>query len=253
MDLQLCEPATEGALDANPEYVAERKLDGVRALADEGRILTRSGRDVTHHFPEIDPPEHHVLDGEIITTDFAFESALRRVQTEDRFKVDLLADQLPARLVAFDVLEVNGGDVRDEPLTERKELLEASIPSDAGIVPVTVHDDARALWEQAQTEGWEGIILKDPTAPYRGDRTDEWLKLKDWNEGTYPVVDTERTENGGFVVYLDVGDDEPQRVVVNGQLDQADVRDASEVEVQYLETTDDGRLRKPSFRGVADA
>lgn len=252
-DLQLCEPAIPAEIDTYPDYVAERKLDGVRALASEGRILTRSGRDVTNSFPEIQPPEHHTFDCEIITSDFSFESALRRVQTEDRFKVDLMSEQCPARLVVFDALKVNGGDVREKPLSERKELIAPSIPSDSGIVDVTVYDDAKELWDRAQSDGWEGIILKDPNAPYQGERSDSWLKIKDWEEGVFPVIETERTDNGGFVVHVDIGDDDPQKVVVNGHDDQASVKEAGEVEVQYLEKTESGRLRKPSFRGVVIA
>lgn len=250
-DLQLAEATTPAEIDAYPEYVAERKLDGVRALATEGRLKTRSGNDVTERFPEIDPPEHHTLDGEIITTDFTFETALRRVQTEDRFTVEMLAERFPARLVAFDALDVNGSDVREKPQSERRELLEPSIPEGSGIVPVTTHADPGALWEQAQAEGWEGIILKDPAAPYDGGRGDNWLKVKDWEEGTFEVVETERTDAGGFVAHVEIGAAEPQKVVINGHDDQATVSAGDQVEVQYLERSENDRLRKPSFRGVA--
>lgn len=251
MDLQLCEPATPADIEAHPEWLGERKIDGVRVLADEGRLRTRSGRDVTASFPEIDPPEHHIIDGEVITHDFEFESTLRRVQTEDSFKVELLAEGCPASLVAFDALAINGGDVTDEPLAERKELLAGSIPDDSGMVRITPSDDPLTLWERAQAEGWEGIVLKDPDSAYVGERSDSWLKIKDWEESVFPIEDYERTENDGFVIYVDVGADDLQKVAVNGQSDQADVQEADQAEIQYLERTDADRLRKPSFRGVA--
>lgn len=250
-DLQLCDPATPAEIDAHPEFVAERKLDGVRAVASEGRIKTRSGNDVTKRFPEIDPPEHHTFDGEIITADFTFESALRRVQTQDAFKIEMLADNSPARLVAFDALRINESDVRERPQAERRELLGPSIPEGAGIVPITTHDDAMALWEQAQANGWEGIILKDPDAPYQGKRTNAWLKIKDWCEQAFEVVETEETDNGGYVAYVEIGDDEPQKVAVNAEADRETVQPGAEIQVQFLERSDNDRLRKPSFRGVA--
>lgn len=251
-DLQLCKAATPAEIEERDGWLAERKIDGVRVLADQGRLLTRSGRDVTHSFPEIDPPEHHTIDGEIITHDFEFESTLRRVQTEDKFKVELLAEGLPASLVAFDVLVVNGGDVTDEHLAERAELLEGSIPAKSGIVPITQSSNPAEYWEKAQANGWEGIVLKDPESTYDGERSDTWLKVKDWQEETFPIEDYEHTDNDGFVIYVDVGADDPQKVAVNGQADQADVqKGADSAEVQYLERTDADRLRKPSFRGVA--
>lgn len=251
-DLQLAQATTPAAVEEREGWLAERKLDGVRAVAVDGRLKTRSGNDVTASFPEIDPPDVHVLDGEIITTDFTFETALRRVQTEDRFTVELLADQYPARLVVFDVLEVNGGDVTDQPLTERKELIGPSIPSESGLIEISTSDDPAALWDEAQAKEWEGIMLKDPDAEYRRERTDRWLKIKDWEEETFPILDHEHTDDGGFVVYVDVGTDEPQKVAVNGQADQADVQEGAEqAEVQFLERSDNDRLRKPSFRGVA--
>lgn len=251
-DLQLCEPATPAAVEDHPEWIAERKLDGVRAVARDGRIETRSGNDVTERFPEIDPPDHHVIDGEIVTGDFVFETALRRVQTEDTFKVEMLAEKFPARLVAFDVLEVNGGDVRGEPLRERKELLGPSLPNGSGIVPITPHADPVALWGQATEEGWEGVVLKDPESHYVGKRSDSWLKIKDWEEDTFPILHCEETESGGFVAFVDIGTDDPQKVAVNGEEGRAKVENGADAAVvQYLERSDNNRLRKPSFRGVA--
>lgn len=252
VDLQLAEVATPDKLADHSDRLAERKLDGVRCYTENGRLHTRSGRDVTASFPEIDAPDHHILDGELVTADMEFESALRRVQTEKGFAVEMLAKRFPAMLVVFDVLAVNDGDVREKPLTERQELLGPSIPDDAGMVQATAHDDPTALWDRATAEGWEGIMLKDPDAPYRGGRGDGWLKLKDWSRDTFPIIDTETTENGGFVVLVEIGADEPQKVVVNGRDDQATVQNGVDAaEIQYLERSPDGRLRKPSFKGIA--
>lgn len=252
MDLQLAEAATPDDLPDYAEWLAERKLDGVRAYTSEGHLFTRSGRDVTASFPEVSPPEHHVFDGELVTHDFQFETAVRRANTERPFAVEMLSDAFPATFVVFDVLEVNGGDVREQPLTERQALVGPSIPDDAGMVQITTHDDAAALWEQATAEEWEGIMLKDPDAAYDGGRGDGWLKVKNWSEATFPIVGHEYTDNDGFVIFVDHGDDDPQKVVVNGQDDQAAVESgADEAEVQYLERSKNGRLRKPSVKGVA--
>lgn len=254
IDLQLAEMVTPDEITDYPDWLAERKHDGVRAYTKDGRLYTRRGNDITARLPEIDPPEHHVLDGELVAIDgneiAPFETTLRRVQTEDRFKVDLLADRYPARLVVFDALFINDGDVRDKPLTERQALIGPSIPETSGIVETTVHSDGLNLWDQATDRGWEGIMLKDPDAPYRGKRSDDWLKVKDWKQDTFRILDYEHTDDGGFVIYVDIGTDDPQKVAVQQPGDRREIEAGADVAtVQFLERSPNNRLRKPSFKG----
>lgn len=257
IDPQLC---AEGAPDAATfeQGHAERKLDGVRATSRDGRLYGRRGDDLTHKFPEIAPelPETATLDGELVTRDFKFPSILRRVQTEKPFKIDLLSESTPAVFVAFDILRTRDGEViRERPQTERSAALDKEL---AGyrwkdqVIPITRHDDPATLWERATANEWEGIIVKDPDAPYvEGKRSDAWLKVKNWKEGVYPIHSFETTDNDGFVIYVDAGHDRPQKVAVGGASDQATVRaGADRATIQYLERTDAGRLRKPSFKGV---
>lgn len=252
MELQLCRAAPPEAAADHPDRIAERKLDGVRVHTPGGRLVTRSGNDITASVPEVGVPPGLTLDGELVTTDFEFESAVRRVQTEDRFKVEMLAERLPARLVAFDILEADGEDLRDRPLTERKERLTPAVRSAEGVIEITSSRDPEYLWQTATAEGWEGIVIKEPSSPYRGERSDDWLKVKDWREGEFDVIGHEYTDNDGFVIYVDIGTDDPQKVAVNGEADRRAVEaGVDRAEVQYLERSRNDRLRKPSFRGVA--
>lgn len=252
MDLQLAEAITPDDLDAHRDRVAELKLDGVRIYTEGGRLYTRRGNDVTASFPEIDAPEAHVLDGEVLCITGGFDATLRRVQTEKPFAVEMLSERHPAHLWVFDALRINDGDVRDRPLLDRKELIPPSLPSDANIHYLDHADDVLDLWDQATDEGREGIMLKDPEATYEAGRGRNWLKLKDWKEATFPVVGHEHTDNDGFVIFVDIGTDEPQKVVVNGHDDQRAVEAGIDAaEIQYLERSVNNRLRKPSFRGVA--
>lgn len=252
MELALAEAITPDDLDDYLDRVAEPKLDGVRCYTEGGRLFTRSGRDVTAAFPEIDAPDAHVLDGELIVSGGGFRTVNRRVQTEDRFAIELLEQKHPARLVVFDALRINGGDVTDKPLTERQALIEPSLPSGSGLIHVVTYDDPLDLWDRAVDNEWEGIMVKDPDAPYEGGRGRDWLKVKRWSEDAFPVVGHEHTDNDGFVIYVDIGTDEPQKVVVNGRDDQTEVEAGIDAaEIQYLERSVNGRLRKPSFKGVA--
>lgn len=246
-EFQLCEAAKDERLE---EYVAERKLDGTRIMSVDGKLINRRGRNVTDKFPEIDVPEETV-DGEIITDDFDFNTLLRRLNTEDRYKIrEVYPREYTAYFVAFDVLEVDGEDLTDLSLLERKERLDVSEYDN--VMEITTRDDPEELWDEAMENNWEGIILKDPESTYDGDRSDTWLKMKYWKEELFDVVGTKITENDGFVVLVDVEDDEPQKVVVNGHDDQEEVeRGVDQVEIQFLEKTESGRLRKPSFKGSA--
>lgn len=249
IDLQLAAEGTPA--DVEGAEIAERKLDGVRAVAIDGQLFTRSGRDITANFPDLSIPDG-VIDGELVTDDGAFSSINRRVQVEDEFKIEVLSKHDPAMFVAFDVLEHDGEDLRDWTWTERSAVLATAVRPYAGVVPIEPHHDPVATWEAAKSKGWEGVVLKDPSRPYEGDRTDAWIKVKVWREETLPILRHEVTDNDGFVIYVDAGADDPQRVVVNGEQDQRAIRaGADRAEIQYLERTDEDRLRKPSFKGTA--
>lgn len=247
-ELALCEETTPD--DVPTDWQAERKLDGIRAYSKNGRLFTRSDREITRQFPEIDPPEATV-DGELVLVNGDFDQLLGRVQLTNDFDIEMRANAAPAQFVAFDVLRFNGEDLRDRPLVDRSGHLHAATKAYRRVHVIEPHENPVALWQQAVAEGWEGIVIKDPAAPYPSGRSDTWLKVKTWNEETFPIIDHERTDQGGFVIYVDVGTDELQKVVVNGQDDQrAVVAGAVEAEVQYLERSKNDRLRKPSVKRV---
>lgn len=253
-DFQLAEV---GGPDDFTGMVAERKLDGTRAMIVDGDIVNRRGNHYTHKLPEIEIPDNMVLDGEVITHDFDFNSVLSRVHTENPGKIDRLQETCPAYFVVFDILEKDGEDLRDLSFRSRKE--EIDVEHLDHVLEATTHEDPDELWTEAVQEGWEGIILKDPTSSYNGDRDDTWLKVKNWQEEVYEVQDWEvSTENDdgerdGFVVKVQPeGAEELQKVAVQpeGARDRIKSGNVSDVEVQYLETSQNGRLRKPSFKGI---
>lgn len=249
MDLTLCEKGTVDDLDR--DWDAERKLDGIRVYSENGRLFTRQGSEITANFPEVDVPEDDVLDGEIITADFEFRSVLRRKQVGKPHMIEMLADSNPAFFIVFDCLVSGGEDIRDKPLTERREAIDLE-GLGAHIVQITSEDDPHDLWEQVVEEDMEGVVLKDPDSSYPGERTDSWLKIKNWKEQTFPILDWEITDDDGFVIRVDIGTDEPQKVVANGQIHQEDIQDgAEEAVVQFLERSKNDRLRKPSLKEVA--
>ncbi|HEV3363812.1 MAG TPA: ATP-dependent DNA ligase, partial [Acidimicrobiia bacterium] len=161
-------------------WVYERKLDGLRCIAvrsgDRVELWSRSKQSFTRRFGGIVdavarlPVDEVVLDGEIV----ALEG--------DRTSFALL--QRPGStatplLYAFDVLHLDGADMRDRPLLERKKLLRGVVKGRGAVRRVDhVTGDPEDLLLQACADGWEGLIAKRADAPYRSGRSSDWLKLK---------------------------------------------------------------------------
>jgi bifunctional non-homologous end joining protein LigD len=188
-----------------PGWVHEIKYDGYRALTSIGGgqviIRTRKGLDWTERFQGLVPPladlpcRSALLDGEIAVQD-----------GNGRTDFGLLQDALATgkgRLVyyLFDLLELDGKDLRRLPLTERKaklaELLADSPPSGQLIYSDHVEGEGEAVFEQARKLGLEGIISKRADAPYRSERGKAWLKIKTGLGQEFIVIGWEPSEVKG--------------------------------------------------------
>lgn len=174
-----------------PGWIFELKYDGFRTLAVHdaagARIVSRRGTDMTAAFPEIaaclvDLP-HIVLDGELVLLDAngrpQFEPLRRRLALKRRLMVDDAARREPAALFAFDLLELEGRDLRARPLLERKAALERVLPVSARIVYAQhVGENGERLYADVERLGLEGIVGKRADSPYRRGRTSDWVKVK---------------------------------------------------------------------------
>ncbi|CAN5162558.1 DNA ligase D [soil metagenome] len=184
-------------------WVFELKLDGYRLLASnsagEALLLSRNGNDYTAVFPEIAravaalPFESCILDGEVVVLDAEGKPSFARLQQRGRLTSTLdirrAAVELPATLFAFDLLAFEGFDLRPLPLVERKALLLDAMP---GLGPVRslehIEREGERFLESVTALGLEGIIAKRADAPYRGSRTDAWLKIKAERSGDFVIV-----------------------------------------------------------------
>jgi bifunctional non-homologous end joining protein LigD len=167
---------------AGDGWVYERKLDGLRCIAVKsgGRVdlWSRSQQSFTGRFGGLAAAvgrlraDDVVLDGEIV----ALEG--------DRTSFALLqrpGSTATPMLYAFDVLHLDGHDVRDRPLLERKQLLGRVVrATSSGVVRRVRHieGDPAVLLDQACADGWEGLIAKRADGAYRSGRSTDWLKLK---------------------------------------------------------------------------
>ncbi|WP_418276110.1 ATP-dependent DNA ligase [Isoptericola jiangsuensis] len=185
--------ATAVAKLGGGEVVADVKLDGIRVqvhkLHDEVWVLTRSLDDVTARLPEIVALARSldvgvaVLDGEALALDDAgrprpFQETASRAGTHDVAEV---AAAVPLTARFFDVLHADGVDLVDAPARERLAVLDRIVPAHVA-VPRLVTDDVAAVeqfFAGAVAGGYEGLVVKDPAAPYAaGRRGAAWVKVK---------------------------------------------------------------------------
>jgi bifunctional non-homologous end joining protein LigD len=165
---------------AGDGWVYERKLDGLRCITvrSGGRVelWSRSKQPFTGRFGGIAEAVGRlavgevVLDGEIVALEGG-RTSFALLQRPGSTATPLL--------YAFDVLHLEGADLRDRPLLERKKVLKDVVKGRGAVRRVDhVKGDPVDLLRQACADGWEGLIAKRGDAPYRSGRSSDWLKLK---------------------------------------------------------------------------
>jgi bifunctional non-homologous end joining protein LigD len=167
----------------DPAWIFETKWDGFRVMAEvkkDGAVALYSRKllDVSHKYPSICRAlagigRFAVIDGELVALDARGRSRFQLLQNANREKVTL-------RYCVFDLVYLDNKDLRKRPLIERKELLEAVVPTDPAIQYSThVWDKGIAAFRRAERAGEEGVMAKLSTSLYySGLRTREWLKVK---------------------------------------------------------------------------
>jgi bifunctional non-homologous end joining protein LigD len=168
-------------LPAGDGWLFEVKFDGYRALAfvrDGGvRLLSRADNDLTDRFASVatelakaTKSEDAVIDGEICRLDSAGRSSFSELQQGSG----------PLVFYAFDLLELDGEPLADEPLIERKRRLERLLDKRNRTVRFSSDfDDGEALLAAAREQQLEGLIAKRSSSRYAiGRRTRDWLKIK---------------------------------------------------------------------------
>lgn len=276
-------------------WIHEIKLDGYRILLriERGRVrlLTRNRQDWTARYPAVVeaaaalPVKEALLDGEIVALDAA---GVSRFQALQAFDTAPAAGTLV--YVAFDLLFLEGRDLRARPLLERKARLARLLKGRRGRVRYSRHFDQPGprVHERACRLALEGIVSKLKTAPYASGRGQAWLKVKcvarqEFVIGGYTDPDGARVELGSLLL----GVYEGARLVYTGRVgtgfDDATLRRLGNrlrplarstspfapdgprppprshwvkpelvAEVAFTEWTRDGLLRHPAFQGLRE-
>ena len=150
---------------AGPDWIFERKFDGIRVLAfkrgPDVRLFSRNRLPLNGSYPAVVraianlPIDEVILDGEAV-------GGWERFGTADYY--------------VFDILWIDGRDVTGLPLDERRALVR-ELPLQLPLAQVTTLDDPKP-WDRACAEGWEGVIAKRRDSKYEHRRSKSWLKMK---------------------------------------------------------------------------
>jgi bifunctional non-homologous end joining protein LigD len=184
--IEPCLPTLGHAVPSGPQWVHEIKHDGYRFICRcEGhrvRVFSRRGNDCTERVPAIAealralPVTSVTLDGEGVVCD-----------PDGVTDFDLLRATLGHRglrrafLFAFDVLELDGRDLRASPWDERRKALTKLLRKAGDGIRLSEHlatTDGNTLFQHACAMGLEGIVAKRRDKPYRSGRSPDWIKVK---------------------------------------------------------------------------
>jgi len=273
------------------QWAFEGKWDGYRLLleADHGavRLRSRSGRDVTKEYPQLQSlaaglVDHHVvLDGEAVVLNKSGVPSFNEMQNRGR--------GTRVQFWAFDLLYLDGRALLRAKYEDRRKLLETLSAAGNLIVPKLLRGDGAEAVEHSREHGWEGVVAKKRDSSYQpGRRSTAWIKDKHWNTqevviGGWRAGEGGRTSGIGallmgipsgrglqFAGRVGTGFTERELAKLkktlaplytdqspfDAKLPAADGKGVTFVEpvlvgeVRYSEWTPDNRLRQASWRGL---
>ena len=205
--LRFIEPQLASSVDQPPEgkhWIHEIKHDGYRSQVlverGEARVFTRNGYDWSDRYPSIVRAatnlrcQSAIIDGEAIVQNGHGASDFEALSTAMRRQPHSII------LYAFDLLHLDGKDLRQHTLLERRASLKALLGSDdqSRIQFSDEFDgDGDALFKACAEQELEGIVSKHALAPYRSGRSKTWLKTKCFTQSTFVVIGTDRDRKTG--------------------------------------------------------
>jgi len=187
------EPILTETIKSGDRWIHQVKWDGIRGLCyvENGRIslFTRTGRDRTGWYPEVSDAvkllscKNTVLDGELIVPDDngkpSFHNIMKRERIRRKEVLPRYRELYPVHYMVFDILSINGRDLRQVPLADRKQILNKTLNSNGMIHVVEDYTDGKALFSAVKDNGMEGIVSKRIDSRYiAGKKHREWFKTK---------------------------------------------------------------------------
>jgi len=289
-------------------FIFEIKFDGTRTIAyinkekKEVRFLNRRGTWFENRYPEMKElwkdveAKQVILDGELVVFKEGkpdFYLLAEREHVGSKARAEILSKINPATLVVFDILHLDGKDLIELPLIERKKILENVVrESERILISAYVVGEGKKFFEEVKAKGLEGIIAKRIDSTYEiGKRSRNWLKIKALNSLDaiicgYTLGEGEREKYFGalllgamhegklrYIGRVGTGWDKRDLEELTQKLKKIEIEknpfDVFEeepsilekvrwvkpklvCEVQFLELTEDLKLRAPSFKRLRE-
>jgi bifunctional non-homologous end joining protein LigD len=276
---------------SDPGWIFERKLDGIRCIAIKDRsgvsLMSRTGHRMNDQFPEVagalerETAEDFIADGEVVAMRDGV-SSFELLQQRHRRRV-------PIYYYVFDLVQLDGEDLRPLPLRERKARLRGAIEF-SGPIRFNPHrrgEHGEDVFREACRKGLEGVVAKRADSPYSGKRSRDWLKLKCHAEqelviGGFTAPKGSRTDFGALLVgynesgalryagKVGTGFDQTTLKELGTRLRELEqetspftpfkpippgtrwVRPELVAQIAFAEWTRDGRLRQPRYLGLRE-
>jgi len=291
-----------GEAFSDPDWLFEPKYDGYRILGVRepggAHLLTRNGHRAEDRFPELAralaalPVERAVLDGEVVAPDAEgrprFGLLQKRASLRRTAEVERAAVEAPVQYFAFDLLALEGHDLRGAPLRQRKQWLAQLLPACGPLrEALWVEGRGEDLFERIEALGLEGMVAKRADSVYRAGRSPDWRKLRLHASDDFVLVGFTAprggrsgfgalhlaTHRGGELVYagrVGTGFSDAELVSLHGLLETLEretppcvgplpetrghrwVEPRLVGEVRYSEVTADGLLRHPTWVGLRE-
>jgi bifunctional non-homologous end joining protein LigD len=282
-------PALASKIDKVPSgdrWLHEIKFDGyrvqLRIANDDIKVFTRRGYDWTNRFRKVADDAYlinagsAIIDGEVVvpaedgTTDFSV------LQNELKGKSTRIV------LVAFDLLYLNGRDLRKLPLVERKAVLKKLIEKTPIQFSESFELDGREMFRHACRVGLEGVVSKVRDSRYPSDRTNDWVKVTCAQRETLPIAGFALDGNKWDGIY--VGREKAGRLIYAGKVDHGFTPETEKelrarlkplvrrtqpyakkiahrgiwvepsllAEIEYRAKSAEGKVRHPFFKGLRE-
>lgn len=284
------------AVPEGERWLHEIKFDGYRIVAfverGKARLVSRNGKDWTDRFTRVRraiealPLDDAVIDGEVVVLDPNGRTSFQALQNFARAGVEA-----ELQYMAFDLVHLNGIDLRGARLDDRKRLLRSVVPESSSAVRYVDHVEGHGdtFFKRACEYELEGIVSKRRDASYRNGRGRDWVKVKCLLEQEFVVVGWTdpggtRKQFGALVLglhrdgklvhagrvgtgFTDQSLDDIMRLLEPLARDEAPVADPPKgamgrgihwveprlvAEVAFAEWTSEGVPRHPSFKGLRE-
>ncbi len=286
--VQLC--TLTNKIPTGKDWVFEIKYDGYRVVTykeDENvKCLTRNNKDYTKRFPSIVEgikklKFNCILDGEVVAFDNLGKSDFSLLQE----KLKTAPNEL--EYVVFDLLALNGKDLRTIPLIKRKEMLKNILIKSSKNLIFSEHiiGKGKQCFNFAKKNNLEGIVAKNINSVYAGKRNEDWLKIKCYMRQEFVIIGFLTTEKNPllsailvgyyknkklyYVGKVGTGFNEKLKKELNNKLNKIKsdckvdflpnkkikanwVKPKYVAEIKFAELTKDSILRQPSFVGLRE-